>query len=317
MLMVEQFIFNPFIFFSRLIFLFILIFSFSCFAASKRFEKDLNKVSKLNSFIDDQAKLYLEGDIGNKKDILLIIYNHGSDDETKLDLCTREWNNVPPVILQLHNQKINNLIIKIYRLCSGVRGWSQDEKDRIGDEVRTTGTFRIELADKYKVKLIDKYKQLNKQKIIINKVNEFLMQGFENIILVGHSAGAWASLNLQSRFSKKIDGVIAFNPAFTGTKKNRGQYKMWDILRSHEINIISKSSEINALVFTHEEDDHETPDTLSFLKNFNKLHFIDYSKIECKGHGHRIPVWSIKVANCFAEFDKKNNYIVNYLESIF
>ena len=114
MLMVEQFIFNPFIFFSRLIFLFILIFSFSCFAASKRFEKDLNKVSKLNSFIDDQAKLYLEGDIGNKKDILLIIYNHGSDDETKLDLCTREWNNVPPVIFQLHNQKINNLTIKIY-----------------------------------------------------------------------------------------------------------------------------------------------------------------------------------------------------------
>ena len=114
MSMVEQFIFNLFLFFSRLIFFFILIFSFSCFAASKRFEKDLNKVSKLNSFIDDQAKLYLEGDIGNKKDILLIIYNHGSDDETKLDLCTREWNNVPPVIFQLHNQKINNLTIKIY-----------------------------------------------------------------------------------------------------------------------------------------------------------------------------------------------------------
>ena len=96
---------------------------------------------------------------------------------------------MPPVIFQLHNQKINNLTIKIYRLCSGVRGWSQDEKNRIWDEVKTTGTF-IELADKYKVKLIDKYKQLNKQKIIINKVNEFLIQGFENIILVGHSAGA-------------------------------------------------------------------------------------------------------------------------------
>ena len=173
------------------------------------------------------------------------------------------------------------------------------------------------MADKYKVKLIDKYKQLNKQKIIINKVNEFLMQGFENIILVGHSAGAWASLNLQSRFPKKIDGVIAFNPAFTGTKKNRGQNKEWDIIRSHQINIISKSSELNALVFAHEKDALETPETLSFLKNFNKLHFINYSKIECKGDGHRMPVWSINTANCFAEFDKKNNYIINYLAGLF
>ena len=59
-----------------------------------------------------EAKLYLESEIDNKTDTLLIIYNHGSDDETKLDLCTRERNIVAPVIFQLHNQKIkyNNIL---------------------------------------------------------------------------------------------------------------------------------------------------------------------------------------------------------------
>ena len=82
------------------------------------------------------------------------------------------------------------------------------------------------------------------QKIIINKVNEFLMQGFENIILVGHSAGAWASLNLQSRFPKKIDGVIAFNPAFTGTKKNKGKTKQKFRPPSAAISMVAKQGGI-------------------------------------------------------------------------
>ena len=44
----------------------------------------------------------------------------------------KKWNLVPPVIrLNLHDKKINNYQIKIYRLCTGVRGWSKSQQDRM------------------------------------------------------------------------------------------------------------------------------------------------------------------------------------------
>ena len=294
-------------FFSRLIFLFILIFSFSCFAASKRFEKDLNKVSKLNSFIDDQAKLYLEGDIGSKKDTLLIIYNHGSTQDTKKDPCKPKpkfgyiWDAaVVPAILKLHNKKIKGLEIKIYRLCSGVTGMPGKDQKKYRKQVKSKG----------KIELVDEFKNL----------------GFENIVLAGWSAGGWASLNLQSRFPDKIKGTIAFNPAFAGPKKEwQKKYPEWGAFREDQVNIFNQSDSLNALLFAHDKDVYEDTDTLSFFKKFKGLQFIDYSEVKpttCtwadvnkkmeSNKGHNIPQ-----STCFTKFINKNNYLINYLENIF
>ena len=43
----------------------------------------------------------------------------------------KSWTKDSPALTQLHNTKINNLEIKIYMLCSGVRGWSQYEQDKM------------------------------------------------------------------------------------------------------------------------------------------------------------------------------------------
>ena len=59
---------------------------------------------------------------------------------------------------------------------------------------------------------------IKRQKIILNQIEKFKKEGFENIVLSGFSAGAWASLNLQSKFSNKIKGTIAINPAAFGKK---------------------------------------------------------------------------------------------------
>ena len=48
--------------------------------------------------------------------------------------------------------------------------------------------------------LFTEYKQLKRQNIILAKADEFLKDGFKNIVLGGYSAGGWASLNLQSRY---------------------------------------------------------------------------------------------------------------------
>ena len=69
-------------------------------------------------------------------------------------------------------------------------------------------------------------------------------------------------------------------------------------------------------MFAIKGESHETPETLSFLKDINKIHFIDYSNIECKGNKHRILVWPKKSAECFADYIEKNNYLVNYLSSL-
>ena len=54
----------------------------------------------------------------------------GMGDQT-LDKCLKKWNLVPPVIRNLHDKRVNNHRIKIYRLCTGVRGWSKAEQDRM------------------------------------------------------------------------------------------------------------------------------------------------------------------------------------------
>ena len=57
--------------------------------------------------------------LSNKENIILVIWSHGSKGEQTLDNCSKAWNKVPPVILQLHDQKIKNLQIKLYKLFKG------------------------------------------------------------------------------------------------------------------------------------------------------------------------------------------------------
>ena len=113
-----------------LIILFFTIFSSNVYADSK-FDKDLKKVSKLNGFTDSSGKIYPADQISNKENTILIIYNHGSTVDWKLDKCSSAWNKIPPAILQLHDQKIKNLQIKLYQLCSGVKGWTENEKSKM------------------------------------------------------------------------------------------------------------------------------------------------------------------------------------------
>ena len=203
--------------------------------ADSKFDKDLKKVSKHNGFVDSEGTIYPIEQISNKENTILIIYNHGSDVDWVLDKCSKPWNKTPPVIRQLHDQKIKKFQIKIYHLCSGVRGWTEKERSKMWEAHQKTGKLSSDVTDKEDVPLMQKRKQLLKQKVIKEKIDSFAKQGFENIALAGHSAGAWASINLKSRFPEKIDGVIAFHPAFTGTFKDRKDWPWWGDIRSHGI----------------------------------------------------------------------------------
>jgi hypothetical protein len=296
-----------------LIILLFIIFSSNVYADSK-FDKDLKKVSKLNGFTDSFGTIYPADQISNKENTILIIYNHGSTVDWKLDKCSSAWNKIPPAILQLHDQKIKNLQIKLYQLCSGVKGWTENERSKMWEAHKKSGKLSYELADRNGTPLIKKQKQLFKQKIINNKIDDFTKQGFNNIVLVGHSAGAWASITLKSQFPEKIDGVIAFHPAVSGTFKNRKDWPWWEDVRTQLIGLMKLENLKNALVFAHNKDHYETPKSLSFLSNLKSIKFVDISGLDCKGEAKLGRGHAITLTKCFAE---KDNNIVPYLEEIF
>ena len=286
--------------------------------ADKKFEKDLKKVSKDNGFINNTGKIYPIENLSDKKNIILIVYTHGSQGEQTLDKCNKKWNKVPPIILNLHDKKIKDLKVKIYHLCSGVRGWTENHWRKMDDIYKNSSkdNFSKIIKDDFDRIKFNGAKQFRKQKVIINKVDELINLGFENIILAGHSAGGWASITLKSKFPNKISGTIAINPAFSGKLNNRREWKFWELVRTYGVSQIDLKSLNNTIIYVHDKDGWETSKTLSFL-NLNTVMYKDISKSDCKaklifGKHHGIPL-----TKCFAEKQSNTNDIINFLEQIY
>ncbi len=284
--------------------------------------KGLEKLSKNNTFMNSKGEPYSIDEISDKKNSVVIVYNHGSIQDHKQDPCKAKpkfgylWDAaVVPAILKLHNKTINGLEVKIYRVCSGVKGMS----------VKNQKKYRKELNSKGKIDLVDEHKIIKRPKIILNEVENLKKLGFDKIILSGYSAGGWSSLVLQSRHPEKIIGTIAFNPAFAGPKKEwQKKYPEWGAFRDDSINKLNKADKINAIVFAHKDDIFEDPKTLSFFENFKDLSLIDYSEIKptsctwadvnekmTPDKGHNIPQ-----SKCFTKYLEDNNYLTTFLENI-
>ena len=284
--------------------------------------KGLEKLSKYNTFMDNKGKPYSVSEISDKKNSLVIIYNHGSIQDVKQDPCKAKpqlgyiWDAaVVPAILKLHNKKINGLEIKIYRLCSGVKGMSVKDQKKYRKELKTKGT----------INLVDEFKNIKRQNIILNEINNLKNLGFDKIILSGWSAGGWSSLILQSKHPDKILGTIAINPAFAGPKNEwQKKFPEWGAFRELQINELNKANTINAIVFAHKDDVFEDPQTLSFFANFKGMEFIDYSELKptkCtwadvdkkmpSNKGHNIPQ-----SKCFTKYLEEKNYLISFLENI-
>ena len=173
------------------------------------------------------------------------------------------------------------MTINIYRLCNGVRGLIEPQWDRVhklADEGNPNGF--IELVDYDGMKIYDKLKQTNKRKIISDKIDELIEKGFENIILAGHSCGAWASIALAGQFPEKIKGTIATNPACRGKISDRlnDPWPAWDTLHKHHVNkFFIQPTEINStfIVFEFVNGDSRIKVPIdNFRKLTTKLSFI-------------------------------------------
>ena len=280
--------------------------------ADKKFEKDLKKISKDSAFIDNAGKIYSVDKIDNKENTILVIYTHGAMGDQKLDKCLSKWNLVPQVIRNLHNKKINNFEVKIYRLCSGVRGWSKSEQDKMWKHHEKTGN--LSLKDNKGEFLINNQKQNRKLKVIENTIYKFADSGFKNIILAGHSSGGWQSLKIQSNNDNLIDGVIGLHPGAGGTVKNRKEWPWWEDIRYYGFGDFTK---LNAIIITHDKDNYNSPNDYSLLKKSNDVEFVNISDSKCKKKDTLGGYHGLALTKCFADEDPRSKEIIKYLNKIY
>ena len=209
-------------------------------------------------------------------------------------------------------------------MCSGVRGLGDHHFDRVHklfvDEGNPNGF--IDLIDYDGIKLYDKVQQHLRRQVVIDTIDNLIEKGYDNIILSGLSAGGFLSFYLTAHFPDKINGSIIFNPAAFQGKLSKNPYPPRQVLRDNWEKEMSKFSEINSLVFIHDDDGLEDSKTLSFLTQMNKVQTINYTDFGCeyplggKYKAHIFPVYPEK-DRCFTKWEKKNNYIVDYLTKIF
>ena len=280
--------------------------------ADKKFEKDLKKISKDSAFIDNTGKIYSVDKIDNKENTILVIYTHGAMGDQKLDKCLSKWNLVPQVIRNLHNKKINNFEVKIYRLCSGVRGWSKSEQDKMRKHHEKTG--KLSLKDSKGEFLITKQKQNQKLKVIENTIEKFADNGFKNIILAGHSSGGWQSLKIQSNDNNLINGVIGLHPGAGGTVKNRKEWPWWEDIRYYGFGDFTK---LNAVIITHDKDNYNSPNDYLLLKKSNDVEFVNISDSKCKKKATLGGYHGLALTKCYASEEKKEKDLINYLGKLF
>ena len=297
-----------------LIFLFFIIFLTNAYSDSK-FNKDLKKVSKDNGFVDSNGETYPSEQITDKKNIIIIIYNHGSDIDQKIDKCLSPWNKVPPVIRDLHNKKIKNFNIKIYRLCSGTRGWSKKEQTKMWKAHEKSGALDLKLTDKDGNLVIENQKQNRKLRIIKDKVDSLTEEKFENIVLSGVSSGGWQSIKIKAEFPELVKGVIGLNPGAGGTVKNRKDWPWWEDVRNY--GFVEDLSQLNAIIVTHDKDHYNSPKDYALFSNLSSVKFVNITESGCKKKKTLGDYHGLALTKCFAEHEANDKNIVRYLEEIF
>jgi len=291
-----------------------LLLSVNAYADSK-FDKELKKISKNDGFVDTKGKVYSKDQITDKKNTILIIYNHGSDYDQVTDKCTSPSNNVPRVIRYLHNKKIRNFNIKIYRLCTGAKGWSKKEQTKMWKAHEKSGKLAIELKDKDGTPLINKQKQNQRRRVIKKKVDSFIEEGFENIILAGHSSGGWQSIKIKAEFPELAKGVIGLHPGAGGTVKNRKDWPWWEDVRYY--GFVEDLSKLNAFIITHDKDEYNSPKDYSSFSNLNSVKFLNLTQSGCKKAEPTKTYHGIALTKCYGDYETKNKNIIKYLEGIF
>lgn len=114
---------------------------------------------------------------------------------------------------------------------------------------------------------------------IENLVARFADAGLpsQNIFLIGHSAGAWASLLVSRRGNVDINAVIGFAPAFAGPEATRSS-GWWDLHRKQSA-FLRASPRLDALIFVFDGDPFNDVSELGAVLSMPGVEFVPVTRV--------------------------------------
>ena len=208
-----------------------------------------------SGFLSGEWDLDINFKVDNPKDKIIIIYNHGSDENDKPSKNC-QWKNNVRNFAALSGKKIKNKEILVYSFCSDNLGgddWKIFWKKK---DVKYQGTPKLEKRVEANHELIEK----------------FINLGVPNnqIFITGHSCGGWLTMMFMAKYPNKIAGGISTHHACYGKlstkykvkkvgeeealKKFEKKKPVASYFRTSQIKAISEAKNLPVLIFTHPKD---------------------------------------------------------------
>ena len=214
-----------------------------------------------SGFINKEVRLIKNFEIKDPKNKIILIYNHGQDENDIVKNCT--WVSMLRNHASLIDQEVNGKKIMVYNLCSThLRGDMSKKKD----------WWYLKPQPKiYEGKhMLDKRVELN-----LELIEKFVDAGVprKQVFVTGHSCGGLTTLLFMSRYPDKVGGGISYMQACFGKlsskykvkkngvekamakfrKKNQGPHDVRQKMNDE----IKNNLKVPILAFTHPKDKYE------------------------------------------------------------
>ena len=214
-----------------------------------------------SGFINKEVRLIKNFEIKDPKNKIILIYNHGQDENDIAINCT--WVSMLRNHASLIDQEVNGKKIMVYNLCSNhLRGDMSKKKD----------WWYLKPQPKiYEGKhILDKRVELN-----LELIEKFVDAGVprKQVFVTGHSCGGLTTLLFMSRYPDKVGGGISYMQACFGKlsskykvkkngvekamakfrKKNQGPHDVRQKMNDE----IKNNLKVPILAFTHPKDKYE------------------------------------------------------------
>ena len=279
-----------------------------------------------SGFINKEVRLIKNFEIKDPKNKIILIYNHGQDENDIVKNCT--WVSMLRNHASLIDQEVNGKKIMVYNLCSThLRGDMSKKKD----------WWYLKPQPKiYEGKhMLDKRVELN-----VELIEKFVDAGVprKQVFVTGHSCGGLTTLLFMSRYPDKAGGGISYMQACFGklshkykVKKNGVEKAMAKFrkkaqgphdLRQKMNDEIKNNLKVPILAFTHPKDKYEglLSDWLEKIPGMKRIVISEDYKINGKSCKRKGDDWEepvkkghdMDVGLCFQYY---NPEILNYIAS--
>ena len=302
----------------------LLIFTFILFS-TLAYAGPYDKINE-SGFINKEVRLIKNFEIKDPKNKIILIYNHGQDENDIVKNCT--WVSMLRNHASLIDQEVNGKKIMVYNLCSThLRGDMSKKKD----------WWYLKPQPKiYEGKhMLDKRVELN-----VELIEKFVDAGVprKQVFVTGHSCGGLTTLLFMSRYPDKASGGISYMQACFGklsskykVKKNGVEKAMAKFrkkaqgphdLRQKMNDEIKNNLKVPILAFTHPKDKYEglLSDWLEEIPGMKRIVISDNYKINGKSCKRKGDDWEepvkkghdMDVGLCFQYY---NPTILEYIAS--